>query len=229
MAGAILRPPYRAEGVSRRHCRRVVIIFLVVMGGLMAGFFTPTEAGSVGAGAVCLLSFLRKDLSLKEFVEATKEALWISAMVIVLMVGATILGHFFSVTRTPYVIANFLGGLHVNRYLILILILLVYLIGGEFIEDMAFFVLATPIFAPVVTQLGFDLIHFGILVALTLAIGVVIPPMAVTVFIVSGIAKVPLGTVYKGIYPFLIGMAICVVIVMFVPQIAMWLPDLMVK
>ena len=207
----------------------VVAIFLVVMGGLMAGFFTPTEAGSVGAGAVCLLSFIMKDITLKGFVEATKESLYISSMVIVLLAGATILSHFFAVTRTPYAVADFLGGLHINRYLILTFILLVYLIGGEFIEDMAFFVLVTPIFAPVAAQLGFDLVHFGILVSATIAIGLILPPMAMTVFMVSGIAKVPIGVVYKGVYPFLIGMTLCVFIFMFFPQISMWLPDLLIK
>ena len=207
----------------------VVGIFLVVIGGLMLGLFTPTEAGSVGAGAVTLLSFIRKDITLKGFAEAAKETLYISSMVIILLAGATILGHFFSVTRTPYAVADLLGALHLNRYIILTLILLVYLIGGEFIEDMAFFILATPVFAPVVVQLGFDLVHFGMLVAATLAIGVVIPPMAITVFMVSGIAKVPIGLVYKGIYPFLVGMVICVFILMVFPEISMWLPDALIK
>jgi C4-dicarboxylate transporter, DctM subunit len=223
------RSTWKARVASLPSVAWVVGIFLVVIGGLMLGLFTPTEAGSVGAGAVCLLSFVKKDITLKDFAQATKETLYISSMVILLLAGATILGHFFSVTRTPYAVADFLGGLHLNRYLVLTLILLVYIIGGEFIEDMAFFVLATPIFAPVVVQLGFDLVHFGILVAATLAIGVVIPPMAVNVFVVSGIAKVPIGLVYKGIYPFLIGMTICVFILMFFPQISLWLPDMLVK
>ncbi len=223
------RSTWKARFASLPSVIWVVGIFLVVVGGLMTGLFTPTEAGSVGAGAVSLLSFMKKDITLKEFAQATKETLYISSMVILLLAGATILGHFFSVTRTPYAVADFLGGLHLNRYLVLTLVLLVYIIGGEFIEDMAFFVLATPIFAPVVVQLGFDLVHFGILVAATLAIGVVIPPMAVNVFMVSGIAKVPIGLVYKGIYPFLIGMTICVFILMFFPQISLCLPDMFVK
>jgi C4-dicarboxylate transporter, DctM subunit len=195
----------------------------------MLGFFTPTEAGSVGAGAVSLLSFIRKDITLRGFAEAAKETLCISSMVIVLLAGATILGHFFSVTRTPYAVADFLGGVHLNRNVILAIILLVYIIGGEFIEDMAFFVLATPVFAPVVVQLGFDLVHFGILVAATLAIGVVIPPMSINVFMVSGIAKVPLLVVYRGVYPFLIGMVICVFVLIVFPQISSWLPDLFIQ
>ncbi len=207
----------------------VLGIFVVVVGGLMGGFFTPTEAGGVGAGAVCLLSFITRDIKVKEFLQAAKDSLLISSMVIILLAGATILGHFFAVTRTPYAVADFLGGLDLNRYVILILILIVYVIGGEFIEDLAFFVLATPIFAPVVVQLGFDLIHFGIVVAAILAIGVVIPPMAINVFMVSGIAKVPIGLVYRGVYPFLVGMVVCVFILIFFPQITVWLPNLLVK
>lgn len=223
------RSTWKARFASLPSLAWVVAIFLIVMGGLIAGFFTPTEAGSVGAGAVCLLSFIKKDITLKGFFEAAMESLWISCMVIILLAGATVLGHFFAVTRTPYAVADFLGGLHLNRYIILILVLMVYIIGGEFIEDVAFFILVTPIFAPVAEQLGFDLIHFGIVVTATVAIGVIIPPMAMVVFMVSGIAKVPVGTVYKGVYPFLIGMTICVFILMFFPQISLWLPDLLIK
>jgi C4-dicarboxylate transporter, DctM subunit len=223
------RSTWKARLASLPSVIWVVTIFLVVVGGLMAGLFTPTEAGSVGTGAVCLLSFLKKDLTIRQFWEAAKETLYISSMVILLLAGATILGHFFAVTRTPYAVADLLGGLHANRYLILTLILLIYIIGGEFIEDVAFMVLATPIFAPIVVQLGFDLVHFGIVMAATIAIGVVIPPMAMTVFMVSGIAKVPIGLVYKGVYPFLIGMSCCVFILMFFPQISMWLPSMFIK
>jgi TRAP-type C4-dicarboxylate transport system permease large subunit len=104
------------------------------------------------------------------------------------------------------------------------LILLVYLVGGSFIEDMAFFILATPIFLPIVLKLGYDPVWFGIVLATTLMIGVILPPMAVNVFVVAGIAKVPLGTVYKGIYPFLVGMAFCNLLFLFVPQLSLWLP-----
>jgi tripartite ATP-independent transporter DctM subunit len=204
-------------------------IFLVVMGGLVGGFFTPTEAGGIGAGFVCLVSFVKKDISLKELAEAAKESLCISAMIIVLLVGATILGHFFTVTRSTQVVSDVLTNLHINRYLVLTLILLVYLIGGEFIEDTAFFILATPIFAPIAAHLGFNLVHFGILITATIAIGLIIPPMAMVVFLVAGIAKVPISLVYKGIYPFLIGMTICVIILMFFPQISTWLPELFMK
>jgi C4-dicarboxylate transporter DctM subunit len=207
----------------------VITIFLVVVGGLMVGFFTPTEAGSVGAMAVLILAILKREITLKRFFEVAMETLYISCMVLMLLAGATILGHFFAVTRTPYLVGDFLSALPINRYIIITLILIVFIIGGEFIEDMAFFVLATPIFVPLVLQLGFDLVWFGIVLSATMMIGVIIPPMAVNVFVVSGITKVPIGTVYKGVYPYIIGMTICVFILMFFPQISLWIPSLLMK
>ncbi len=207
----------------------VLTIFLVVVGGLMVGFFTPTEAGSVGAMAVLIFSILKKEMTLKRFFEVAMETLYISCMVLMLLAGATILGHFFAVTRTPYLVGDFLSALPINRYVILTLILIVYIIGGEFIEDMAFFVLATPIFVPLILKLGFDLVWFGIVLSATMMIGVIIPPMAVNVFVVSGITKVPIGTVYKGIYPYIVGMTICVFILMFFPQISLWIPNMLMK
>lgn len=207
----------------------VITIFLVVVGGLMVGFFTPTEAGSVGSMAVLIYAVLKKEMTVKRFFEVAMETLYISCMVLMLLAGATILGHFFAVTRTPYLVGDFLSALPVNRYIIITLILIVFIIGGEFIEDMAFFVLATPIFVPLVLQLGFDLVWFGIVLSATMMIGVIIPPMAVNVFVVSGITKVPIGTVYKGIYPYIVGMTICVFILMFFPQISLWIPGLLMK
>lgn len=109
------------------------------------------------------------------------------------------------------------------------IILLVYLIGGSFIEDMAFFILATPIFLPIVLKLGYDPVWFGMILSVTMMMGIILPPMAVNVFVVAGIAKVPLGTVYKGIYPFLVGLVICNLLVLFIPQLSLWLPSLFMK
>lgn len=223
------RSTWKARFASLPSVALVIGIFLVVVGGLMVGFFTPTEAGSVGAMAVLILAIVKKEITLQGFVKVAMESLYISCMILVLLAGATILGHFFAVTRTPYLVGDFLSALPVNRYIIVVFVLLVYLIGGEFIEDMAFFVLATPIFVPLILNLGFDLIWFGMVLSITMGIGVIIPPMAVNVFVVSGIAKVPIGTVYKGIYPYLIGMCICVLLLMLFPQIALWLPNLLMQ
>lgn len=207
----------------------VLIIFLLVVGGLMQGFFTPTEAGSVGTFAVLILTLAKRDMDLKRFIKAITDTLRIACMVITLIAGATILGHFFAVTRTPYMAAEWLGGLPVDRNIIMVLIFAIYLIGGSFIEDMAFLILATPIFLPLVLKLGYDPVWFGVIVCVITMIGIILPPMAINVFVVSGVTKVPISTIYKGIYPFIVGMYICLFIFLFFPQISLWLPNLFFK
>jgi tripartite ATP-independent transporter DctM subunit len=207
----------------------VILVFVLVMGGLMIGLFTPTEAGSVGTFAVLVLVVAKRDLDLKGLIKSVLEALRIGCMILTLVLGATVLGHFFAVTKTPYIVADWLGSLPVDRSIVMMIIILVYLVGGSFIEDLAFFILATPIFLPLVLKLGYDPVWFGVIISVTCMIGIIIPPMAVNVFVVSGIAKVPIGTIYKGIYPYIVGMSICLLILLFFPQLSLWLPGLLMK
>jgi tripartite ATP-independent transporter DctM subunit len=207
----------------------VILVFLLVVGGLMQGFFTPTEAGSVGTFAVLLLTLAKRDMNLKRFVKAIAETLRIACMVMILIAGATILGHFFAVTRTPYLVADWLQSLKMSPTFIILIIVGVYLIGGSFIEDLAFLILATPIFLPVVLKLGYDPIWFGVVVSVITMIGVILPPMAINAFVVSGVAKEPIQTVYQGIYPYIIGMSICLILVILFPEISLWLPRAIMK
>jgi tripartite ATP-independent transporter DctM subunit len=207
----------------------VLAIFLLVVGGLMAGMFTPTEAGSVGALSVLLLVIVKRDITVRSFIKSVMDSLHIACMVFMLLAGATILGHFFAVTKMPYLVADWLGALPIHRSLIMMIIILVYLVGGSFIEDLAFLILATPIFLPIVLKLGYDPVWYGVIVCVTSMIGIIIPPVAINVFIVSGITKVPIGTVYRGIYPYIVGMSICLLILLFFPEISLWLPNLLIK
>jgi C4-dicarboxylate transporter, DctM subunit len=207
----------------------VVVIFFLVVGGLIKGFFTPTEAGSIGTFAVLILSVLKRDLSFKGFVKSVAEALRTSCMIILLIAGSTILGHFLAVTKIPMIAADWVGSLPLHRHLIMVLIGGIYLLGGSFIDDLAFMVLATPIFYPVILKLGFDPIWFGILIGITVMIGVVIPPVAINVFVVKNITKVPFGVIYSGVYPFLIGLVLCALLLFLFPQLALFLPSLLMK
>ncbi len=207
----------------------VVAIFLLVVGGLMMGFFTPTEAGSVGTLAVLILAVAKRDITFEKFIASVKDSLVIACMVFVLLAGATILGHFFAITKMPVMVGEWLTTLPVPRIVIMIIIIFVYLIGGSFIEDLAFLILVTPIFLPIILKLGYDPVWFGIIVSVTCMIGIIIPPMAVNVFVVSGITKVPINTIYKGCYPYIVGMSICLLILLFFPQIVLWLPHLLMK
>jgi tripartite ATP-independent transporter DctM subunit len=202
----------------------VVIIFLVVIGGLMKGFFTPTEAGSVGAFAVLLLSVVKKDINFKGFTKAVQESLRTACMVLMLIAGSTILGHFLAVTKIPIIAADWVGQLPLHRTIIMILICCIYQLGGSFIDDIAFMILATPIFYPIALKLGYDPIWFGMMVAVTLMIGVVIPPVAMNVFVVKNITKVPLNVIYSGVYPFLASLFLVYILLFLFPQIATFLP-----
>jgi len=207
----------------------VGIIFLLVIGGLMEGFFTPTEAGSVGTFAVLLLALFKKDLHFKGFVKSVGESLRTACMVLMLIAGSTILGHFLAVTKIPMMAADWIIQLNLHRDLTMILIALIFLLGGSFIDDLAFMILATPIFYPVIIKLGFDPIWFGMIIGITVMIGVVIPPVAINVFVVKNITKVPFGVIYKGVYPFLISLVVCAFLLFLFPQIALYLPSRFMK
>jgi tripartite ATP-independent transporter DctM subunit len=207
----------------------VGFVFLLVVGGLMVGFFTPTEAGSVGTMAVLILTAAKKDMDLKKFVKSIMETLRIACMVLMLIAGATILGHFFAVTRTPFLVASWMESLQLDRNIIMLIIVAVYLVGGSFIEDLAFLILATPIFLPVVIKLGYDPIWFGVIVSVVTMIGIILPPVAINAFVVSGVTKEPVNVVYRGVYPFLIGMVICLLILLLFPEISLWLPKTFMK
>jgi C4-dicarboxylate transporter, DctM subunit len=207
----------------------VVVIFITLVVGLMDGFFTPTEAGSIGTMAVLILAVIKKDINFKGYIKSLLESLRTACMVLMLIAGSAILGHFLAVTKIPILAADWIGGLPLNRYVIMILISLIYQLGGSFIDDLAFMILATPIFFPVAIKLGFDPIWFSILIALTVMIGCVIPPVASNVFIVRNITKVPLGVIYSGVYPFLMSLAAVTALLFVFPGMATYLPSLLVK
>jgi tripartite ATP-independent transporter DctM subunit len=220
------RSTWKERWVSLKEVIWVILIFLVVTGGMSWGFFTPTEAGSAGTFAVLLLSIVKRDINFKGFIKSVTESLRTACMVLMLIAGSTILGHFLVVTKIPILVADWVGQLPLPPFLLMILILLIYELGGSFIDDLAFMVLATPIFFPVVLKLGYDAIWFGVILHIFVMIGVVIPPVAVNVFVVKNITKVPFGVIYSGVYPFLMGMILCAALLFIFPQLMLFLPAL---
>jgi len=219
------RSNWKERWTSLKEVIWVLIIFLVVTGGMSKGLFTPTEAGSAGTFAVLLLALGKRDISFGGFVKSVSESLRTACMTMMLIAGSTILGHFLVVTKIPLYAADWIGQLPLAPSLIMILILLTYELGGSFIDDLAFMVLATPIFFPVVVKLGYDPIWFGVVLHIFVMIGVVIPPVAVNVFVVKNITKEPFGVIYEGVYPFLIGMILCAALLFLFPQICLYLPN----
>jgi C4-dicarboxylate transporter DctM subunit len=207
----------------------VLVVFLLVVGGIMKGYFTPTEAGAVGAFAVLLLAVLKRDLTLKNYILSVKEALRTTSMILMLIAGSTVLGHFITVTTIPMATADWIASLPLNRYLIMIIICIVFEIGGSIIDDLTFLILATPIFYPAVLKLGFHPLWFGIVIGVVAMIGVVIPPVAICVFVVKNITKIPMGTIYAGVMPFLISLILVWGLLFIFPELALWLPSVFYK
>jgi tripartite ATP-independent transporter DctM subunit len=207
----------------------VLLVFLLVVGGIMQGYFTPTEAGGVGTFAVLLLAVLKRDMTFKKYFKSVKEALRTAIMVLMLIAGSTVLGHFITVTTIPQAVADWIATVPLNRYVIMILICLIFELGGSIIDDLTFLILATPIFYPAVLKLGFHPLWFGIVIGVVAMIGVVIPPVAICVFVVKNITKIPMGTIYKGVTPFLISMILVWGLLFVFPQLALWLPSVFYK
>lgn len=207
----------------------VALVFFLMIGGIMEGFFTPSEAGAVGTFAVLLLALAKRDLTFKTYMISLSEAIRTAGMFLMLLAGSAILGHFIAVTNIPQKTAQWLVALPINRYIILIGICLVFEIGGSFIEDLAFMILALPIFYPTIIKLGFDPIWFAVIMCVVIMVGMIIPPVAICVFVVKNITKVPMGVIYKGCAPFLIALIIAWVLLLLFPQLSLWLPSLFFK
>ena len=205
-----------------------IFLFLIVMGGIFFGIFTPTEAAAIGAFATLIMAIMRKQISWRGFIEALSATTQTSCMVMVIVAGATIFGHFMAVTRVPFELSAWAGNLSLPPSVIMVVIILIYLLGGCFMDAFALIMLTVPIFAPLAQTLGFDLIWFGVVIVLIGEMGVITPPVGINVYVVHGVARdVPLETIFKGVMPLFVALVICNILLLLFPEIALFLPNLM--
>ncbi|MBN2034926.1 MAG: TRAP transporter large permease [Deltaproteobacteria bacterium] len=215
---------------SIRDCWGVLALFIIIMGGLYLGLFTPTEAAGVGAFGAFVFALFRKRLTKTNFIAALTETIRTTAMIFVIVIGAMIFGYFLAISRLPYELATVVSAFPVSPYVILTGILVVYLFLGCIMDTLAMVILTVPIFYPIILKLGFDPIWFGIVMVLVSEMGVITPPVGLNVYVVHSVAKdVPLFTIFRGILPFLCMMILCLILLILFPQIATFLPDLMGK
>jgi len=214
-------------GALRKGLGETLVIFALSIGGLFWGWFTPTEAGAVGVGGVLLVSILRKRINMQKIIASLKDTTKTSAMIMLIIAGAIIFGRFMAVSRVPFALASWTAALPLPPMAIMGVMILIYLILGCFIDALALVLLTTPIFYPVaVTALGFDPIWFGVIVVMVVAMGVITPPVGMNVYIIKGVAKdVPLETIFKGVWPFLICILICIALLFIFPSIATFIPN----
>ena len=225
-AGAV--KPWRERAGALRLIWAPLLLFVFVIGGLYGGFFTPTEAGGVGATGAFLLGVLRKKLNRANTREALLQATRTAAAVFTVLIGALLFGYFLTITQTPQKLTEFLTGLGVGRYGVLALIMVMYLVLGCLMDAMAMIILTVPIIFPVVTALGFDPIWFGVIIVMTVELGLIHPPVGMNVFVIKSVVKdVSFTTIFKGVLPFVATDIVRLIILIAFPIIALWLPTRM--
>jgi len=220
--------PWRERASAMRLVWAPLVLFVFVIGGLYGGFFTPTEAGGVGASGAFLLGVLRKRLNRTNTREALLQATRTAAAVFTVLIGALLFGYFLTITQTPQKLTAFLTGLGVGRYGVLALIMLMYLVLGCLMDAMAMIILTVPIIFPVVTALGFDPIWFGVVIVMTVELGLIHPPVGMNVFVIKSVVKdVSFTTIFKGVLPFVATDIVRLIVLIAFPTIALWLPNRM--
>ena len=205
-----------------------LVLFFFVIGGLYGGFFTPTEAGGVGATGAFLLGVLRGKLDRAGILTALLSATRTAAAVFTVLIGALIFGYFLTITQVPQNLTAFVTSLGLGRYQVLALIMVMYLVLGCLMDAMAMIILTVPIIFPVIVQLGFDPIWFGIIIVMTVELGLIHPPVGMNVFVIKSVVQdVSFTTIFKGVIPFVLTDILRLIILIAFPMIALWLPGRM--
>ena len=205
-----------------------VVLFLFVIGGLYGGLFTATEAGGMGAAGAFIIGVVRRRLPMDAIKRSLLEATRTSAAVFTILIGALIFGYFLTITQTPQKVTALLTGLGIGSLGVLIIILLMYLLLGCLMDAMAMVILTVPIVFPVIIQLGFDPIWFGVIIVMTVELGLIHPPVGMNVFVIKSMVKdVDFTTIFKGVLPFVAALVIVLALMVAFPQLATWLPSRM--
>jgi tripartite ATP-independent transporter DctM subunit len=219
--------PFSEKIISLKSIWELIVVFLLVMGGIYLGFFTPTEAGAVGAFFLFVVTIMRKKLTWPSLKEAMTSTTKISVMIFMILAGAYVFTYFMALTMIPMNLSLYLSELELSRYAILTFILMGYLVLGCFLDATSMMVLTLPVIFPTILKLGFDPIWFGVISVLMMEAGLITPPLGLNIFVISGVADVPMGTVFKGAIFFLFAIFAVVALVTVFPQIALFLPGIM--
>jgi tripartite ATP-independent transporter DctM subunit len=213
--------------VSLKGTWHVLLLFLLIIGGIYGGIFTPTEAGGVGAFGALVISTVSRRLTIKILLDSLLESTKITAMIMLLIVGAFILMKFLALSKLPFMLSQAIGGHSLPPFAVFAGIILLYIILGMFLDIFSAIVLTIPLIFPLVLEMGFDPIWFGVIMVLVMEMGLITPPVGLNVFALAGVTGIPLHTIFRGVLPFLLAMIICIIFLAIFPQIALFLPSLM--
>jgi len=219
---------FREKVAAFGSCGEIIGLIVLVLGGLIIGWFTPTEAGAVGAFGAIVFSLFRRRLNWEKFKYALIETMKTTGMLYGILIGAFLFKYFLAVTTIPFVVADFVGGMPLPPLAIMVLVMLVYVFLGCVMDALAMILLTIPVFFPLAMGLGFSPIWFGVIIVRMIEIGLITPPIGMNVYAISGIAPdVPVTTIFKGVLPFLTADAFHVALLLFVPQVVLFLPSIM--
>lgn len=227
-----IAPSYsmREKFASLKGVIEITVLFVVVIGGMFAGWFTPTEAGAVGVVAVLIVSLFKGTFSWKKLFDSVRRATVTTGMIITIFIGAMIFSYFLAASTLPFRLGELVAALPVPPLAIMGVILLIWLFLGCIMDAMAMTMLTVPIFYPIIKTLGLDPIWFCVLGVIAIEAGMITPPVGINVYIIAGVAKgVPVHTIFRGIFPFFMALVVCIALVMAFPDIALFLPNLLSK
>ena len=217
------------KATSLKSTWAIIVLFLLVIGGIYGGVFTPTEAGGIGAFGALVIALARRRLSRSDFAYCLMDTARTTAMIITMLIGAYLFMRFLSLTQIPFLASEFIAGLGLPRYLILGIILGSFIIFGMFFDMYAMVIITTPILFPIVMNLGFDPVWWGVIMVRMIEIGMVTPPFGINLFGLAGAADAPLGDLYRGVIPFVLADMAHVALLVAVPQLSTFLPSLMIS
>tara|TARA_R110000751_G_scaffold10055_2_gene37213 strand:+ start:45260 stop:46561 length:1302 start_codon:yes stop_codon:yes gene_type:complete len=206
----------------------LVSVILISIGGIYAGAFTPVEAAGVGAALVLVFAIALRVISFQQFADVCLETVRTTAMLYLIVIGASVLGIFMAYSNVTDSLAEGLVTLGLGAMGTLIVLLIAYILLGTFMDALSMLVITVPITYPIIMSLGFDPIWFGVILVIVIETGMITPPVGINVFVVKGIAPdIPLTTIFRGVLPFWIAMILCLALIVAFPQIALFIPQTM--
>jgi tripartite ATP-independent transporter DctM subunit len=221
----------KAEWKERLHSLKgtwhTIVLFLIVLGGIYGGVFTPTEAGAIGAFGAIIITAISRRLTFKTLLESLLEAAQTAAMVFLMIIGAYILMKFLAISKLPMMLSETVAALPLHPMIIFAGIIVMYIFLGMFLDIFSAVIMTIPVIYPLVLKLGFDPLWFGVIVVIVCEMGLVTPPVGLDVFVLSGAIDVPLNTIFRGVAPYLLAMIICIALLVMFPQIVLFLPNTM--
>lgn len=218
---------FKEKIVSLKNTWSVLLLFLLVMGGIYLGVFTPTEAGAIGAFGAIVITLLMRRLNMNRFRSTILEAGLMTGMILLILLGVTLFQRFMAASELPMALGAFITGLDVPPMVVLVSIVIVYVILGCFLPAILAIILTIPIIYPLIIAMGFDPIWYGVLMVRMTEIGALTPPMGIDCFMLSGVSGIPLGTIFRGVVPFVIADVLHVALLIAVPQLSLFLPNMM--